>query len=160
MRTKVVSFFIFSESFQTKKNKALRPKMTKIASRGSCLNEKKKDWASNKDLGSFGDKTGAFGFVSQSNHIAVNFCESFFLMISIGRGDKIIFFTVRYTNGLKHSTGAFFAPITCFSSSIVCLPIQRGGLDWREQLLHVVYFKKQSKRTIMRAQMAKRNGKF
>ena len=39
MRTKVVSFFIFSKSFQTKKKiKALRPKMTKIASRGSCLN--------------------------------------------------------------------------------------------------------------------------
>ena len=41
MRTKVVSFFIFSKSFQTKKKiiKALRPKMTKIASRGggSCL---------------------------------------------------------------------------------------------------------------------------
>ena len=36
MRTKVVSFFIFSKSFQ-KKIKALRPKMTKIASRGSCL---------------------------------------------------------------------------------------------------------------------------
>ena len=39
MRTKVVSFFIFSKSFQTnRKIKALRPKMTKIASRGgSCL---------------------------------------------------------------------------------------------------------------------------
>ena len=34
MRTKVVSFFIFSKSFQTKKIKALRPKMTKIASKG------------------------------------------------------------------------------------------------------------------------------
>ena len=37
MHTKVVSFFIFSKSFQTKKIKALRklqPKMTKIASRG------------------------------------------------------------------------------------------------------------------------------
>ena len=38
MRIKVVSFFIFSKSFQKKKKiKALRPKMTKIASRGSCL---------------------------------------------------------------------------------------------------------------------------
>ena len=37
MRTKVVSFFIFSESFQTKKIKALRPKMTKIASGGPAL---------------------------------------------------------------------------------------------------------------------------
>ena len=36
MRTKVVSFFVFSKSFQTK-NKALRPKMTKRASRGSYL---------------------------------------------------------------------------------------------------------------------------
>ena len=35
MRTKVVSFFIFQLS--NKKIKALRPKMTKIASRGSCL---------------------------------------------------------------------------------------------------------------------------
>ena len=34
MRTKVVSFFIFFTSFQTKKIKALQPKMTKIASRG------------------------------------------------------------------------------------------------------------------------------
>ena len=34
MRTKVVSFFIFFKSFQTKKIKAQRPKMTKIASRG------------------------------------------------------------------------------------------------------------------------------
>ena len=34
MRTKVVSFFICSKSFQTKKIKALGPKMTKIASRG------------------------------------------------------------------------------------------------------------------------------
>ena len=42
MRTKVASFFIFSKSFQTKKIKALRPKMTKIASRGgSCLKERK-----------------------------------------------------------------------------------------------------------------------
>ena len=44
MRTKVVSFFIFSKSFQTKKKiKALRPKMTKIASRGgggSCLKDR------------------------------------------------------------------------------------------------------------------------
>ena len=38
MRTKVVSFSFFSKSFQTnKKKKALRPKMTKIASRWSCL---------------------------------------------------------------------------------------------------------------------------
>ena len=39
MRTKVVSFVIFfPRAFkQTKKIKALRPKMTKIASRGSCL---------------------------------------------------------------------------------------------------------------------------
>ena len=36
MLTKVVSFFIFFKSFQ-KKFKALLPKMTKIASRGSCL---------------------------------------------------------------------------------------------------------------------------
>ena len=34
MRTKVVSFFIFSRAFKQKKIKALRPKMTKIASRG------------------------------------------------------------------------------------------------------------------------------
>ena len=34
MRTEVVSFFIFSKSFQTKKIKALRPKATKIASGG------------------------------------------------------------------------------------------------------------------------------
>ena len=32
-------FSFFSKSFQTKKIKALRPKMTKIASRGSCLKE-------------------------------------------------------------------------------------------------------------------------
>ena len=38
MRIKVVSFFIFSKSFQTKKIKTLRSKMTKRASRGSCLN--------------------------------------------------------------------------------------------------------------------------
>ena len=40
MRTKVVSFFIFSQELSNKKKiKALRPKMTKIASRGgSCLN--------------------------------------------------------------------------------------------------------------------------
>ena len=38
MRTKVVSFFICFKSFQTKKIKALWPKMTKIASRGSSLN--------------------------------------------------------------------------------------------------------------------------
>ena len=37
MRTKVVSFFIFFQEL-SKKIKALRPKMTKIASRGSCLN--------------------------------------------------------------------------------------------------------------------------
>ena len=37
MRTKVVSFSYFSKRFRTKKIKALRPKMTKIASRGSCL---------------------------------------------------------------------------------------------------------------------------
>ena len=37
MRTKVMSFSYFSKSFQTKKIKALRPKMTKITSRGSCL---------------------------------------------------------------------------------------------------------------------------
>ena len=37
MRTKVVSFFIFSKSFQKQKVKALRPKMTKTASRRSCL---------------------------------------------------------------------------------------------------------------------------
>ena len=36
MRTKVVSFFIFQE-LSNKKIKALRPKMTKIASKGSCL---------------------------------------------------------------------------------------------------------------------------
>ena len=41
MRTKVVSFFFFSKSFQTKKIMALRPKMTKIASRWSCLKKKK-----------------------------------------------------------------------------------------------------------------------
>ena len=34
MRTKVVSFFIFFRELWNKKNKALRPKMTKIASRG------------------------------------------------------------------------------------------------------------------------------
>ena len=39
MRTKVVSFFIFFQELSNKKKiKALRPKMTKIASRGSCLN--------------------------------------------------------------------------------------------------------------------------
>ena len=39
MRTKVVSFFIFFQDLSNKKKiKALRPKMTKIASRGgSCL---------------------------------------------------------------------------------------------------------------------------
>ena len=37
MRTKVVLFLFFSKSFQTKKIKALRPKMTKIASGGSAL---------------------------------------------------------------------------------------------------------------------------
>ena len=34
MRTKVVSFFIFPRAFKQKKIKALRPNMTKIASRG------------------------------------------------------------------------------------------------------------------------------
>ena len=34
MRTKVVSFFIFSRAYKQKKFKALRPKMAKIASRG------------------------------------------------------------------------------------------------------------------------------
>ena len=38
MRTKVASFFIFFQELSNKKIKALRPKMTKIASRGSCLN--------------------------------------------------------------------------------------------------------------------------
>ena len=38
MRTKVVSFFNFFQELSNKKKfKALRPKMTKIASRGSCL---------------------------------------------------------------------------------------------------------------------------
>ena len=38
MRTKVASFFIFFQELSNKKKiKALRPKMTKIASRGSCL---------------------------------------------------------------------------------------------------------------------------
>ena len=40
MRTKVVSFFIFFQELSNKKKiKALRPKMTKLASRGSCLNK-------------------------------------------------------------------------------------------------------------------------
>ena len=34
MRTKVVSFFIFLRAFKQKKIEALRPKMTKIASKG------------------------------------------------------------------------------------------------------------------------------
>ena len=34
MRTKVVSFFIFFQELSSKKIKALRPKMTKIGSRG------------------------------------------------------------------------------------------------------------------------------
>ena len=40
MRTKVASFFIFFQELSNKKKiRALRPKMTKIASRGgSCLN--------------------------------------------------------------------------------------------------------------------------
>ena len=42
MRTKVASFFIFFQELSNKKKiKALRPKMTKIASKGgggSCLN--------------------------------------------------------------------------------------------------------------------------
>ena len=38
MRTKVVSFFIFFQDLSNKKKfKKLRPKMTKITSRGSCL---------------------------------------------------------------------------------------------------------------------------
>ena len=37
MRTKVVSISFFPRAFKQKKIKALRPKMTKIASRGSCL---------------------------------------------------------------------------------------------------------------------------
>ena len=38
MRTKLVSFFIFFQELSNKKKfKELRPKMTKIASRGSCL---------------------------------------------------------------------------------------------------------------------------
>ena len=41
MRTKVVSFFIFSKNFQTKIIKALRPKMTEIASRGPTLIQKR-----------------------------------------------------------------------------------------------------------------------
>ena len=40
MRTKLMPFFIFSRAFKQSKIKALRPKMTKIASRGSCLNGK------------------------------------------------------------------------------------------------------------------------
>ena len=46
MRTKVASFFIFFQELSNKKKiKALRPKMTKIASRGggSCLKSRKKD---------------------------------------------------------------------------------------------------------------------
>ena len=35
MRTKVVSFFIFFQELSNKKIMALRPKMTKISSRGS-----------------------------------------------------------------------------------------------------------------------------
>ena len=38
MRTIVVSFFIFCQNLSTKKIKELRPKMTKLAWRGSCLN--------------------------------------------------------------------------------------------------------------------------
>ena len=37
MRRKVLSFFIFSKTFQTKKFKKLRPKMTQIASSGPAL---------------------------------------------------------------------------------------------------------------------------
>ena len=40
MRTKVVSGFIFFQELSNKKKiKALRPKMTNIASRGSCLKD-------------------------------------------------------------------------------------------------------------------------
>ena len=40
MRTKAVSFFIFFQELSNKKKiKAPRPKMTKIASKGSCLNQ-------------------------------------------------------------------------------------------------------------------------
>ena len=44
MRTKVVPFFIFSKSFQTKKIEALRPKMTKIASCPTNSNVNAKDY--------------------------------------------------------------------------------------------------------------------
>ena len=37
MRIKVVSFFVFFQELSNKRIKALRPKMTKIVSRGSCL---------------------------------------------------------------------------------------------------------------------------
>ena len=37
MRTKVVSFFIFSKSFQTKKINGLRPKMTKMTKTASTV---------------------------------------------------------------------------------------------------------------------------
>ena len=47
MRTKVVSFFVFFQELSNKKKiKALRPKMAKIASRGSCLNSEERIFSS------------------------------------------------------------------------------------------------------------------
>ena len=69
MRTKVVSFFIFSRSFQTKKIKALWPKITKIASRGggaSCL---KLDRTGPVILGPAPACKGAYGVVRLTNFI-------------------------------------------------------------------------------------------
>ena len=78
MRTNMVSFFIFSKSFQTKKIKALRPKMTKIASRGgggvSALSHL------NTINGGFSLKGGSFFF--------------FRLMLVQGRGN--------YSGGVNH----------------------------------------------------------
>ena len=51
MRTKVASFFIFFQELSNKKKiKALRPKMTKIASRGSCLKSRKWDLKEVEDV--------------------------------------------------------------------------------------------------------------
>ena len=49
MRTKVVSFFhIFPRAFKQKEIKALQPKMTKIASKGSCLKKPHSCWKKKK----------------------------------------------------------------------------------------------------------------
>ena len=95
MRTKVVSNFIFSQSFQTKKIKALRPEMTKIASRGgggSCL---KKQWKNggktcccaslSKNFSSFLDDWKCVGSVLKNSDAKYNVEKGFQLNLPVVR---------------------------------------------------------------------------